>query len=553
MNNEKVKVNISEKIFHFSHGTTLENIIDVLDNLEKNIIVAGVIDNQIYDLTTSINKDCKLRFLTINDEIGNRIYRRSLFMVMSRAIYELYPESKLSIEHSLSNGIYCELHKEALFTQFDLNNIKAKMKELIKKNLPIKRKELLKEELQQLFFSHGFNDKVELLNQLDIEKCVVYELDGYHDYYFYNMVPSTGYLNKFDLHYRMPGFILLYPQRGNPYHVPEFIDQPKLASIFHEYEKWGEIINIENVSDLNTVINEKRSGELVRINEALHEKKIAIIADNISQQLPSKRIILIAGPSSSGKTTFAQRLAIHLRVNGLNPIAISTDNYFVNREDTPLDENGEFDYEAIEAIDLELFNEHLIALLQGKRVEVPFFNFQKGRREMRGIYLKIDNEQPIIIEGIHSLNERLTSVIPLDNKYKIYVSALTQLNLDRHNRIPTTDTRLIRRLVRDYYFRGHSADKTIGWWPNVRKGEEKNIFPFQENADVMFNSALLYELGILKKYAEPLLNKINPDEYSYYQAIRLLEILNCFKPLPEDDIPGTSIIKEFIGGSTFAE
>jgi uridine kinase len=548
----RIKVDVSGKLYHFNHGTTLEEIKDTIKSEEKEIIVAGIIDNQIYDLNTSLNKDCRIRFLTIKDEIGNRIYRRSLFLVMSRAIYELYPDSKLSIEHSLSNGIYCELHKDTPLNQTELDMIRLKMKELIKKDLPIKRKEMSKDQLLQLFDVQGFKDKVELLHQLEIDKCTVYELDGYHDYYFYNMVPRTGYLKNFDLHYRMPGFILLYPQRDNPHQVPEFIDQPKLASIFQEYERWGEIINIENVSDLNQVIQENRSCELIQINEALHEKKVAIIADHITNQIPQKRIILIAGPSSSGKTTFAQRLAIHLRVNGLNPVAISTDNYFVNRENTPLDENGEYDYEALEAIDLELFNQHLISLLQGERIEIPFFNFQKGQREMKGVYLQVTAEQPIIIEGIHSLNELLTSVIPQYIKYRIYVSALTQLNLDRHNRIPTTDTRLIRRLVRDYHFRGHSAAMTINWWPNVRRGEEKNIFPFQENADVMFNSALIYELAVLKRYAEPLLRQIKKDESCYYQAIRLLEILNCFKAMPEDDIPGTSILKEFIGGSVFS-
>ncbi|MFW6014869.1 MAG: nucleoside kinase [bacterium] len=546
-----MKVTISNKDYDFEKGVTLEEILNNIEDNQKNNVVAALVNNQIYDLTDQVKKDSKVKFVTINGEIGNRIYRRSLFLVMAKAIYKIFPEAKLSIEHSLSNGIYCEIHKNTQLNQKDLKKIKKEMNNIVKKNIPIVGKKFSKDKLTKIYTRQGFIDKVDLLEQLNMDKYPVYELDGYFDYLFYNMVPRTGLLDRFDLHYRLPGFILLYPQRGEPEKVPSFKEQPKLANIFHEYEKWGEIIGIEAVNDLNKFIIYDKYGDLIRVNEALHEKKIANMADKITENLDKNRVILIAGPSSSGKTTFAQRLAIQLRVNGLQPLAISTDNYFVNREETPLDEDGNYDFESIEAIDLKLFNRHLIDLLQGKEVEIPIFSFKEGIRKSSGQFMQIDENQPIIIEGIHGLNDRLTNVIPEDSKFKIYVSALTQLNLDCHNRIPTTDTRLIRRIVRDNLFRNHTAEMTIDWWPGVRKGEEKNIFPYQENADIMFNSALIYELSVLKKYAEPLLEDIKPDQSSYYQAQRLLGILRCFKEIPEDNIPQTSIIKEFTGGGAF--
>lgn len=547
-----IKVNVSGKIYEFHHGVKAEEVLEEIALDDKNIVVAAIINNQLSDLTISINKDSTVNFLTINDEIGNRIYRRSLFMVMSKAVYEIFPDCKLSIEHSLSNGMYCEIHMDRPLCQSDLNNIKEKMNEYIKDDLPIKKLFMDKKKLEKIYSELGFNDKVDILNYLGNDTVTVYELDGNYDYFFYNMVPRTGILARFDLHFRMPGFIVLYPQRGKPYEIPQCVEQSKLANVFYEYERWGDIIGVSNVSDLNNIIKKKKYNDLIRITEAFHEKKIANIADMISQELEKKKIILIAGPSSSGKTTFAQRLSIQLRVNGINPIAISTDDYFVNRKNTPLDEEGNYDFENIEAIDLELFNEHILALLQGKKIEMPTFNFHNGKREYNGKYLEVDEEHPIIIEGIHSLNDRLTEFIPENNKFRIYISALTQINIDRHNRIPTTDIRLIRRIVRDNNFRNRSAATTLDWWPKVRKGEEKNIFPFQENADVMFNSALAYELPVLKKYAKALLKKISPEESSYYQAQRLLELLACFLPIEEyDEIPRTSILKEFVGGSAF--
>lgn len=548
-----MNISIANQKFDFSEDKTLEEILKEIDIYDNKIIVGAIVNNKLYDLSDRIEEDSTVKFLSINDEIGNRIYRRSLFIVMTKAIYEIFPESRLSIEHSLSNGIYCELHKEPPLNQDDLKKIKKRMDELVENDLAITKHFMNVKDLKKVFAKQNYSDKAEILDDLSGDKTTVYELDGVFDYFYYNMVPRTSILDRFDLHFRLPGFILLYPQRGYPYEIPDFIEQPKLAEIFYEYEKWGDIIGVSNVRDLNQMIKNQDYHDLIRVNEAFHEKKIANIADAVTENVDKNRVILIAGPSSSGKTTFAQRLAIQLRVNGVKPVALSTDNYFVNREDTPLDEDGNYDYETIEAIDLDLFNKHLIALLQGKGVELPTFNFQTGKREFRGNYLQIDKEQPIIIEGIHSLNERLTAVIPQDIKFKIYISALTQINIDRHNRIPTTDTRLIRRIVRDYYFRNRSAEVTLDWWPGVRRGEEQNIFPFQENADVMFNSALIYEFSILKKYIEPLLQEITADKQCYYQAQRILDLLKCFRTMEEDDIPRVSILKEFIGGSAFSD
>ena len=546
-----IKVNIEGKYFTFPKGISLEEILEEVDLYDKRIVVAAIVNNRLSDLTDTIEENSRIRYLTINDEVGNRIYRRSLYLVMTKAIQELYPGSRLLIEHSLSNGIYCELNKDRPLSSRDLAMIKEKMMEYVNRDVPIRKLVKSKSELMEIYKKQGYLDKVEMLGFLERDEYTVYELEGYFDYYFYNLVPRTGILDRFDLHLQMPGFILLHPKRGKPYEVPEYVEQEKLAEAFHEFERWGEIIGVATVSDLNKIIKKGKFKDLVNIMEALHEKKIARIADQIAEEKDKNKIILIAGPSSSGKTTFAQRLSIQLRVNGINPVSISTDDYFVDREKTPRDENGEYDFESIEAIDLELLNENLLALLQGEKVEIPTFNFLTGRREYRGNYIQVDREHPIIIEGIHSLNDRLTEFIPENNKFKIYISALTQINIDRHNRIPTTDNRLLRRMVRDNFFRNRSAASTLEWWPAVRKGEEMNIFPFQENADVMFNSGIVYELAILKKYATPLLKQITPEDEYYYQAERLLELLDCFLPMDEDAVPGNSILREFIGGSIF--
>ncbi len=537
--------------YSFPKGLELAEIYSKTD-LPHNRFVAGVIDNELVRLDYKPEDDIEIKSISRGEELGNRIYRRSLFLLLAKAVYELFPDSRLKIEHSLSNGIYCELLKGKPLTRHDLKKIKIRMNKYVEKDLPIKKEYLEKDELIKIYQDQGFQDKIDILSHKpDGGKAVVYNLDGYYDYFFYELLPSAKYLDKFDLHYSLPGFVLLFPQQIDSGKVPEFIDSPKLANIFIEYERLGEIIGVGHVHDLNNIIREDDSKEIIRISEAIHEKNIADIADNIYEEIDTRRVILIAGPTSSGKTTFSHRLATHLRIDGLKPVNISIDDYFVNREETPLDEDGNYDFEALEAIDLDLFNEHLIRLLQGENVELPEYNFETGEREYNENYLQIEDDQPILIEGIHGLNERLTEVIPKNHKYKIYVSALTQLNMDYHNRIPTSDTRFIRRIVRDHKYRGHDAETTIEWWPKVRKGEEKNIFPYQENADVIFNSALIYELAVLKKHLIPLLDRIDKSSPAYYEAVRLKDLVEPIVPMPELTIPPISVLREFIGGNSY--
>ena len=548
-----INITLNSNKYEVSNKITIKEFLDKYKIDSHKIAVAAIEDGKILRLNEKIKENKNLKLLTRAQEMGNRIYRRSLFMLLAKAVYDVNPDCKLSIEHSLSNGIYCELKRGCPLNQFEVKKIKDKMDEYVEKDLKIKKHHFNKNEVRKIYKEQDFQERLKNLEYLNKENFVLYEIDGYYDYFYHEMVPSTSYLELFDLHYRLPGFILMYPRTDNPDIVPKFKNQPKLANVFLEYERLGDILNVATASELNKKISEEDYNELIRIAEGLHEKKIARIADEIYENINNKRIILIAGPSSSGKTTFSHRLGTQLKINGLKPITISTDDYFVDRENTPLDEDGNYDFEALEAIDLELFNNHLLKLLQGEEVEIPSFNFEKGEREFNGNYLKLDKRQPILIEGIHGLNDKLTKVIPQNHKYKIYVSALTQLNLDSHNRFPTSDIRLLRRIVRDSLYRGHSASDTIRWWPNVRKGEESNIFPYQGNADVMFNSALIYEMGILKKYAYDLLNEIEKDDDGYLEAQRLIEILEYFKVIPEPDIPSTSIIKEFIGGSAFRE
>jgi uridine kinase len=544
LDNEKLK--IIEK-------NSIENIIAASDISNKEDIMAVIIENEVYDLNEELDRDVEIKTVSISSELGNRIYRRSLYLVMAKSIYELFPETVLKIEISISNGIYCELKNKPSLSKNDLVKLKKRMKEIIDADHKIKKHILKKEKVLEIIKNENCSFRSELIEQQQKDYYTLYELDGYYDYFYYNMVPSTSYLREFDLHLRIPGFVLLFPKFFSNKKVPKFIEQPKLANVFLEHERLGEILGVNNVVEFNRVIENQEYNELIRIAEALHEKKIAEIADRIKSGMPRNKIILIAGPTSSGKTTFTHRLSTQLKINGLRPVQISGDDYFVNRENTPTDENGELDFESIKAINLDLFNEHLLKLIQGEEIELPKFNFEKGVREESGKFLKLDDDQPILIEGIHGLNDRMTEVIPQDLKFKIYISALTQLNIDCHNRIPTTDTRLIRRIVRDNQYRNLSAADTLNLWQSVRKGEEKNIFPYQENADAMFNSALIYELSVLKNYVEPLLKQIDKTNRNYYQAQRLLEILSNFKAVPDSEVPFTSILREFTGMSVFRD
>jgi uridine kinase len=546
-----LKVTLLDQTLDVPKGISLLELSRQVEEQYESAIVAAKVNNVLKDLSFRIEEDSHIDFIDLTTDDGFRIYQRSVSFLLIKAVGEVFPQATITIEHSISKGLYCELHGIDPLTEKDVQAIERRMKEMVEEDIEFHMDIVPLPEALKLFEKEGQLDKVKLLKYRNLPTIKIYSCGWLRDYFYGIMVPSTGYLKHFELKFYMPGFILRYPDKSDPTTIPEYKEQPKLFSVFREAEKWAKILEIEDVGSLNDHIAAGYGDELIRISEALHEKKIAQLADMITNERNQIRLILIAGPSSSGKTTFAQRLSVQLRVNNVKPISISLDDYFVSRDKTPLDENGEPDFEALEAIDLDLFNEQLTKLIQGVEVELPVFNFLTGQREYRGKKVKIKRDQPIIIEGIHGLNDVLTSAIPRGSKFKIYISALTQLNIDNHNRIPTTDARIIRRIVRDNQFRSHDALKTIKLWPKVRRGEEKNIFPFQEDADVMFNSHLPYELAVLKKYAEPLLAEIAPSEPEFSEAKRLLKFLSYFLPLDDSAIPNNSIIREFIGNSCF--
>lgn len=531
-------------------GITLLEISKDVQHLYTTQIVAAKVNNEFADLQFTVNNDCTIEFLDLRTESGIKVYQRSLAFVMIAAAHEIFPHGKVTVEHSLSKGLYCELHIGQPLTLDHIKMLEERMRQIVAENRLITMKSVPIANAIELFKTAGQIEKVKHLEQLKRERVRIYYCGKSYGYFYGTMTPATGILKVFELRPHASGLILRFPEKENLDRLPEFIPQCKLSEIFLEAESWGEILQCGYVATLNEYVHSNKINDIIRVAEALHEKKIAQIADFVFLN-KEVRVILIAGPSSSGKTTFAQRLTVQLKVNGLRPVALSLDDYFIDRADTPLDENGEYDFEAIEAIDLKLFNEHLLRILNGEAVEVPTYNFKLGQREYRGHVIKIDKNQPLIIEGIHGLNERLTTAVPHEHKVKIYISALTQLSIDNHNRIPTTDTRLIRRIVRDNQFRSHDAVKTLSMWPSVRRGEERNIFPFQEDADIMFNSALIYELGVLKKYAEPLLAQITAEQAEFSEAKRLLKFLTYFENIEDDDIPLNSILREFTGKSCF--
>ena len=493
----------------------------------------------------------KIRFIDITNPDGHRIYVRTLSLIYVKACKDVYNDIDVSINHSLNKGLYTELQYKHLVTKKHLNIIKGRMQEIIDAKKTITTYFLSVDKAREIFSAQGMMDKVEMLKYWNKDSIRVYELDGYFDTFYGYVAPNTGFVNKFDLRLFYPGIILNYPTRESNFELPQYIEQKKLSKVFKEAEDWGEIMDVAYVGALNKKIADGSISDMTRINEALHEKKIAYIADEITNDKNIK-IVLIAGPSSSGKTTFAQRLSIQLRVNGKKTYAISLDDYFVDRHLTPKDEKGDLDFESIKALDLELFNEQLIDLMAGREVQIPVYNFKKGSREYSREPVKLTGDYIIIIEGIHGLNDELTENIPEINKFRIYISALTQLNIDRHNRIATSDLRLLRRIVRDNTHRGNNASKTMELWDNVVRGAERYIFPYQENADAIFNSALVYELGVLKKYAEPIIMEIDEDSSFYSERQRLIKFLSYFLTIEdESDIPNTSILREFIGGSSF--
>ncbi|WP_258360339.1 nucleoside kinase [Moorella sulfitireducens (nom. illeg.)] len=532
-----------------NEGTT---ILEVLaSGKEPGEPLIALVDGEEAELTKTLHYDVNLTPITLKEPRGASAYLRGLSFLLIKAVGDIFPGAKVTIEHSLGKGIYGEIHYTRNINVRDIAVIKERMQQIVAADEKIERIRVEREEAIRIFTGLDMTDKLRLLKHIKLPCINLYRCGNLYDYFYGPMVPSMGYLKVFDLLYYDPGFILMYPHAGDPFNIPPFNDLPKLARIFKEAEEWAAILDVGDVGGLNDKVASGEIKDIILVNEGLHEKKIANIADKIYASKDKIKIVLIAGPSSSGKTTFAKRLSIQLRVLGLKPYPLSLDDYFVDRERTPRDENGNYDFESIRALDLELFNRHLTSFLNGEEVEMPQFNFCTGLREWNGRKYKMEKDSVLVIEGIHGLNEILTSSVPRENKYKIYISALTQLNIDNHNRIPTTDGRLIRRIVRDYLYRGRDAETTILTWPQVRAGEEKNIFPFQEEADVMFNSELVYEMCVLKKYAVPLLQEINPGSPAYPEAKRLLTFLSYFLEADENVIPKNSIIREFIGGSCF--
>ena len=531
---------------------TLLELAQAVQKKGEPLIVAARVDNVLRDLQTPVGDFHTIELVDTRSEFGRRIYRRSVVFLLIMAVRELYPEAELVVQFTAHKGLYCAIQSPFDVTESVVLELEQRMREIVAENRPIVKKRLQREEVVQLFKKSEQIEKANLVMSLETEKASLYYCGEFYDYLFGPMVSATGVLDKFALD-AMPGGVLLRtPEPSAPEIVPAFKEQPKFGSILMEAERWASVLHCDYVSDLNRYIRRGEVADIIHVSEALHEKKIAEIADHIASNIKELRLILIAGPSSSGKTSFAQRLRIQLRVNGIEPVSISLDDYFRNWEDTPRTKDGAYDFENIGALDVELFNDHLVRLLNGEEVILPHYNFLTGKREVGSEHLSIAPTSPLIVEGIHGLNEALTASVPRGKKFKIYISALTQLNIDAHNRIPTTDARLLRRMVRDYQFRGAYALKTLRQWPDVRAGEEKNIFPFQEEADAMFNSALIYELAVLKRYAVPLLEMVPRDVPEYTKANRLLDFCRCFSDITEEyDIPNNSLLREFIGKSIF--
>ena len=538
----------------FPEGTSL---IDIYRELGLNMPygpVSAKVNNKVENLNFRVYYNKDVEFLDITSASGMRTYVRSLCFILVKAVDNLYPCGTISLEHPVSKGYFCKLHIDRTIGLDDVSRIKKRMQEIINEDLPITRYEQRTEDVIKIFQERGMTDKVKLLSTSGKLYSFYYRLGDTLDCYYSSLVPSTGYIKKFDIVKYYDGLLLQIPNKNNPEKIEELIKQEKMLEVFQEHHRWNEILGISTVGDFNIACNEGHAIDLINVSEALQERKIVKIADEIAaRQVGDNRvkIILISGPSSSGKTTFSKRLSIQLMTNGLKPYPISLDDYFVNRDNTPLDENGNHDFESLYAVDLPFFKKQLDTLLEGGEVELPKFNFSSGMRESSGIKFRLEDNMILILEGIHALNPELTPNIPAENKYKIYVSALTTILLDKHNYIPTTDNRLLRRIIRDSKYRGSSAESTIARWPSVRAGEEKWIFPYQENADAMFNSALLFELAVIKDHIEPILRKVPNNCPEYSEAHRLLHFLSYFVSIHDTELPPTSLLREFLGGSSF--
>lgn len=553
MDKKMFKVVIAGETRMYPEGTTYREIVDESGIHTEAPVILVMVNGKLRELQKRLKSDCTLEFVTTKDHIGFETYKRSVCLVLLRAIYDVAGREnvdKVMIHYSVGNGYYFTMEGKAALDQDFLDKVKLQMHKLADECTPIGKRSVNTDEAVALFHKHRMYDKEKLFRFRRVSKVNIYNIGYYDDYFYGYMADHAGYVQYFDLKLYDEGFVLELPERKNPSVIPPFQPQDKIFHVQKESQEWAEKMDISYVGDLNDRITKEGISNILLVQEALQEAKISDIAQRIVSE-GNKKFIMIAGPSSSGKTSFSHRLSIQLTAHGMKPHPIGVDNYFKNREDTPFDEFGEKNYECLEAIDVEQFNKDMLALLNGERVELPVFNFKTGLREYKGDFLKLGKDDVLVIEGIHGLNDKLSYALPAESKFKIYISALTQLNIDEHNRIPTTDGRLIRRIVRDARTRGTSAKETIARWPSVRRGEEANIFPYQEEADVMFNSALVYELACLKVYAEPLLFGIDKSEPEYLEAKRLLKFLDYFISVPSEDIPHNSLLREFVGGSCF--
>ena len=546
-----MKITYKNETVDVPKGTKIMDIFSEQIEESKRDIIGCRFNNEVKSLDFEVKEDGVVEFIDGTNKDGKRIYTRGLIYIMSKAFSELYKEALITVNYQLSNSMLCEIENMEITDEI-ITKIKQRMKQIIKKDLKINKVMMTKQDAQ-VFYEREKTLRGKL--QLDIKEkpeVMLYYCENYYNYFYGVMPPSTGFIKLFDIIKYGRGVLLRYPSRQTPHKLGEFTERPKMMKALNEYEDLHKVLNVNTVYKLNKAVQDDKIKETILVDEALHEKKIANIADDIARRKNAK-VILIAGPSSSGKTTFAQRLGIQLRVNGIKPVTISVDNYFVERDETPKDKDGNYDFESIEAIDLKLFNDHLTRLIKGEEIEVPTFDFLVGSKKYLGNTMKLKNDEVLVIEGIHCLNDKLTANIPKSQKYKIYISALTVLNIDYYNRISTTDTRLIRRIVRDYKYRGYSALHTLGMWDSVTRGENRNIFPYQETADAMFNTSLVYELGVLRNYAMPLLAEIDRTQPEYSEAKRLHRMLSYFEPIKPDIIPNQSLLREFIGGSIFTE
>ncbi len=537
------------RVFEGPVGTPLEQFIHAAGSDPGAPTVAALIDNELRELTYRVEQDIEVAPITMAESDGFRIYRRSLAFLLVTAVHELFPGAKIYIDHSLTfGGYFCQVENRKNFSEQELAQIEARMWEIVQANEPIVKTRVPLNEAISLLQARAEDDKVRLLAHRRKDYLTLYDLRSYRDYFHGYMVPSTGYLQVFGLQSLPPGFVLRFPRTAPTMQLQPMADYPKLLSVFREYGQWMDLMGVRDVGALNEAIAGEQAAETILVSEALHEQRVSRIAEQITKHKGTVQLVLVAGPSSSGKTTFSKRLGIQLLASGLRPFPLELDNYFVDREQTPRDNNGDYDFESLGALDLKAFNNDLLSLLHGEELTLPRYNFHTGRRET-GQTVRLRPDHILIVEGIHGLNPDLLPNIPPEVAFRVYVSALTQLNIDRHNRVPTTDTRLIRRIVRDAAYRGYTAQQTIDRWESVRNGEKRWIFPFQEHADVMFNSALVYELSVLKTYAQPLLLQVKPRTRAYVEAKRLLAFLEWFEPLGVELIPDNSILREFIGGS----